>query len=59
MDYRKIKFEVLDGNAVAGFESPKGESVTIDEIIRILRNPNVIKITAKRMTPREALKRVK
>lgn len=51
--FKKIKFQVADGNCVDTLE---GDNISIDEVIKILKDPNVINLTATRMTSGQYLK---
>lgn len=53
--FKKIKFQVADGNCV---DTREGENVSVDEVIRILRDPNVINMTVTRMTAGQYFKSV-
>lgn len=51
--FKKIKFQVADGNCV---DTMEGNNVSIDEVIRILKDPNVINMTVTKMTAGQYLK---
>jgi hypothetical protein len=52
-NFKKIKFQLTQGSVVSTME---GEDVSLDEAIRILKDPNIISVTVTRMTPKEYLK---
>ena len=51
--FKTIKFNLVEGSVVSTME---GKNVTLEEVIRLLKDENVISITATKMTPREYLK---
>lgn len=51
--FKKIQFQVADGNCVDTMED---KNVSIDDVIRLLKNPNVINMTVTKMTAGQYLK---
>ena len=49
----KIKMQVANGSAVY---TMKGEEDTIEQVIALLKNPDVISITVTKQTPNEYFK---
>lgn len=52
--FKKIKFQIASGNCV---DTMEGEDVSVDEVIRIIKDPNMINITITKMTAGEYLRR--
>ena len=52
----KLRFQHAQGRAVAEY---KDDEATLDEIIEILKNPDVIKVTVVKETPAQYFKRAK
>jgi len=51
----KVKFQHAQGKAVITY---KGDDVTMEEVLELLKNPNVITLTVTKETPAQYLKRV-
>lgn len=51
----KVKFQHAKGRAVVTY---KGDDVTIEEVMELLKNPEVITLTVTKETPAQYLKRV-
>jgi len=51
--FKKIKFEVADGNVVSTYE---GKDKSLEDVIKILKDPCVISISATKMTRSEYFK---
>lgn len=51
----KVKFQRAKGRAVVTY---KGDDVTMEEVMELLKNPEVITLTVTKETPAQYLKRV-
>lgn len=51
--FKKIKFDIADGNRVITYEA---RNVTLDEALKIFKDLNVISFTATRMSISQYLK---
>lgn len=52
----KIKMQVANGSAIYNM---RGEEDAIEQVIELLKNPNVISITVTKQTPNEYFKTVR
>lgn len=51
--FKKVKFNRAEGNVVTTYEA---KDVSMDDVIKILKDENVLSFTATKMTPSEYLK---
>jgi len=49
--FKKIKFQIAESSTL--ITTMEGKDVTLEEAIRLLKNPNIINFTATKMTPKE------
>ena len=52
----KVKFQHAKGRAVVTYKG--GDDVTIEEVMELLKNPEVITLTVTKETPAQYLKRI-
>jgi hypothetical protein len=55
IDFKKVKFEAqVSPNCVSTYE---GKNESIEDVIKLLQGPRIIKLTVIRMTPKEAFEK--
>jgi hypothetical protein len=51
--FKKVKFQLAQGNCVNTYEC---KNKSIDDIVEIIKNPNMISLSVVKMTPAQYLK---